>query len=176
MTASVPKGYKMHQVQNFTPEQMGLFKDLFAQLGPDSYLMQLLEGNPELFDQIEAPALKQFSEVQGNLGSRFSGQGMGGRKSSGFLNTLNQAGSEFAQGLQSQRQGLQQQALQNLMSFSNQLLNAKPYENILEKKQQKPGFFQQLMEFGAPIVGAWAGGPGGAIATKGLMDWWKGGK
>ena len=53
---------------------------------------------------MEAPALKQFSGLQGNLASRFSGMGSGARRSSGFQNTSNQAASDFAQQLQANKQ------------------------------------------------------------------------
>ena len=114
----VPSGYKKGQLQQFTPEQMELFKSLFSQLGPDSYLSKLAGGDQSMFEEMEAPALRQFSELQGGLASRFSGMGMGGRKSSGFQNTTNQAASNFAQDLASRRQSLQQQAIKDLMGMS----------------------------------------------------------
>ena len=117
-------------MQQFTPEQMKLFQSMFGQLGPDSFLGKLASGDQSQFEQLEAPAWRQFQEAQGGLASRFSGAGMGGRHSSGFQNAANQQSMDFASQLQSQRMGLQQQALQSLMGMSNQLLQQRPYEQL----------------------------------------------
>jgi hypothetical protein len=138
----IPKGYQAGQLQQFTPEQMQLFQSLFSHLGPDSYLSRLAGGDEALFGEIEAPALRQFSGIQGNIASRFSGMGAGARRSSGFQNTMNQASSDFAQDLQSKRQGLQQEALKNLFGLSSELFSQKPYERFLTEKP--PSFLQQL--------------------------------
>lgn len=137
----IPKGYSKGSLQNFTPEQMNLFGQMFGQVGPDSYLSKLAGGDEATFNQMEAPALRQFSGLQGNLASRFSGMGAGGqgralgaRRSSGFQNTMNSAASNFAQELQAQRQGLMSNARKELFDMSSQLLSQKPYENILTEK------------------------------------------
>lgn len=171
----IPKGYKKGQLQNFTPEMMELFQSLFSQLDPESYLSRLAGGDQSMFDEIEAPALRQFSELQGGLASRFSGGGGGqgalsSRRSSGFQNTANSAASNFAQELQSKRQGLQQQALSDLFGLSNTLLQQRPYENLLAPKQQKErsGWGGLI---GAGLGGAggfFAGGPAGALAGANL--------
>lgn len=139
----IPKGYRTGQVQQFTPEQMQLFQNMFGQLGQGSFLSKLAGGDEGTFNQLEAPALKQFSGMQGNIASKFSGMGSGARRSSGFSNTMNQYSSDFAQQLQSNRMGLQRQAMQDLMGFSNELLGQRPYERNLIKKQ--PSFWQQLL-------------------------------
>lgn len=136
-------GYKQYSMPQFTPEQMQLFQSLFSQIGPESYLSKLAGGDEEAFNQMEAPAMRQFQGLQGQLASRFSGMGMGGRRSSGFQNTMNQASSDFAQDLQSRRQGLQQQAIRDLMGLSNDLLGQRPYETMLMKKN--PSFLKQLL-------------------------------
>lgn len=156
---------KIKQIPQFTPEQMELFKQLFGLVGPESYLSKLAGGDESLFNQIEAPALKQFSGLQGNLASRFSGMGLGARNSSGFTNTMNQAGADFAQQLQSQRQNLQRQAIMDLMGISNSLLGQSPYESFLEKKQKGPSGFGGLLGAGLGGVGGFfLGGPGGALS------------
>lgn len=163
-TGNLP-GYKQYQTPNYTPEQMQLHQGLFAHLGPNSFLSQLAGGSPQAFAQMETPALKQFSGMLGNIGSRFSGQGLGGRHSSGFQNTANQAASNFAEQLQSNRVGLQRQAVQDLFGLSNQLLQQKPYENYL--MQNAPGFWQSLIGGAAPgiggLLGGIYGGPSGAM-------------
>ncbi len=149
----VPKGYKAGALQQFTPEQMQLFQQLFSNVGPESYLSRLAGGDQSMFGEIEAPALKQFSELQGNLASRFSGMGMGARRSSGFQNASNSAAMDFASQLQSQRQGLQRQAIQDLMGISNQLLSQRPYERFLTKKQEKTPFWKQMLGLISPVGG-----------------------
>lgn len=160
----IPKGYNVGQIQNFPPEMMQLLQQLMGNLGPDSYLSRLAGGDEDIFNEIEAPALKQFNALQGNIASRFSGQGMGARNSSGFQNTINSEASNFAQGLQSQRQGLQQQAIRDLMGLGNTLLQNKPYETNFIKKDQQPSGWGGIG--GAALGGAggfFAGGPYGAM-------------
>lgn len=168
MKEKIPSGYKKGLINNFTPEQMNLFQQMFGQVGPDSYLSKLAGGDQATFDQMEAPALRQFSGLQGNLASRFSGMGgLGARRSSGFQNTMNSAASNFAQELQANRQNLQRQALSDLMGFSNQLLGQRPQENFLVKKQQNP-WVGIAGKFAGAVPGAIAGyltgGPAGAVS------------
>ena len=128
-----PSGYK--SFQQFTPDQMQLFQQLFSQVSPDSFLSKLAGGDQSQFEQMEAPAMRQFNELQGNLSSRFSGMGgLGARKSSGFKNTSNAAASNFAEQLQSQRLGLQRQAIQDLMGMSGSLLQQQPFGLVQKKK------------------------------------------
>lgn len=142
----IPKGHSLGQLQQFTPDQMNLFRSLFSNVGPDSFLSRLSQGDQGTFDQMEAPALRQFSGLQGNIASRFSGMGSGARRSSGFQNTMNAAGSNFAQELQSQRQGLQRQALQDLMGMSQSLLGQRPTDRFLtQNPQRQNSFLQQLL-------------------------------
>jgi hypothetical protein len=156
----IPKGYQKGSLQQFTPEQQQLFSQLFGHLGPESFLGKLAGGDQSQFEQLEQPALRQFGALQGNIASRFSGMGSGARKSSGFGLAQNQAAQDFAGQLQSQRMGLQRQALQDLMGYSNQLLGQRPQENFLAKKEIP--FWQQLLlgigEAGGQAAAAWAGG------------------
>ncbi len=165
MKEKIPSGYKKGTLQNYTPEQMALHNQQYGFLEPGSYLHRLASGDQSFFDEMEAPAFRQFNELQGNIASRFSANGTGGRNSSGFHNTMNQASSNFAQDLQSKRQDYMRQAINDLMGFSNQILNQKPYENMLVQKQQKPDFWSSI---GGAIPGAIAafasGGVPGALA------------
>ena len=156
-------GYQSAQMQQFTPEQMQLFQQMFGLLGPQSYLGKLSGGDESMFQQMEAPALRQFGALQGNIASRFSGMGSGARRSSGFQNVMGGAASDLAERLQSQRMGLQQQAIRDLMGMSSNLLQQRPYENFLVQKQ-KP-FWQELL-------GSLAGGVGqgiGSLPMLGMM-------
>lgn len=144
-----PKGF--NQFQNFTPEMMELFQRVIGEhLGPDSYLSRLAGGDQELFKEIEEPALRQFTGIQGNIASKFSGQGMGGRHSSGFQNTMSAASQDFASQLQSQRQEMQQQAIRDLMGSTNMILGQEPYS--LTEKPKKSNFWEQI--FGNAAGGA----------------------
>ena len=163
----VPKGYQKGQLQQFTPEQQQLFSQMFSHAGPDSYLSRLAGGDEDTFNQIEAPAMRDFQALQGQIGSRFSGMGTGGRKSSGFQNTVNQASSDFASDLASRRHSLQRQAIQDLMGLSNDLLGQRPQDRFLVEKQQKQNPWAEIGgRFAAAVPGAIAGfaagGPPGA--------------
>lgn len=160
----IPSGYKVGQLQQFTPEQMQLFQQLFSHVGPDSYLSRLASGDQSFFNEIEAPAHRQFQGAQGQLASRFSGMGMGGRRSSGFQNEATAGASNFAEQLQSQRQGLQRQAIMDLMGMSNTLLGQRPYESFLYEKPQKGGWGGALGAGLGGLGGFLVGGPGGAMA------------
>jgi hypothetical protein len=150
-TPKIP-GYST--VPTLTPEQMELFKSLFGFLGPSSYLSRLAGGDESIFQQIEGPSYKQFSSQLGNLASRFSGMGgLGARQSSGFQNVGTQAASDFAQALQAQRQGLQQQAIRDLFGMSQSLLGTSPYAFMPEKEP----WWKQLL-------GGLAGGVGQGLA------------
>lgn len=168
--SKVPKGYKQYQLQQFTPEAMQQLQSLYGHVGPESYLAKLAGGDQSAFEEMEAPAMRQFSALQGNLASRFSGMGTGGRHSSGFQNTMNQAGSEFAQDLASKRMQHRRNAIQDLMGFSEMLMGQKPYETGLVQKQQKPNPWGQFMQgIGGAIPGAVAnyftGGLSGAATN-----------
>lgn len=152
----IPSGYKKGALQQFTPQQMELFSQLFQHVSPQSYLSRLAGGDEKMFQDIEAPAMRQFGDLQAALASKFSGMGTGARKSSGFMNTSNQAASDFAMNLQAQRQQLQRQALMDLMGLSEGLLGQRPFEQFLVQKQQNqlPGLIGKL--FGA-VPGAATG-------------------
>lgn len=174
----VPKGYK--QFQQFTPEQMELFQNMFSHVGPDSFTSRLAGGDEDIFNQIEAPAMKQFSALQGGLASKFSGMGMGARKGSGFQNASNMATQDFASQLQSNRQNLTRQAMQDLFSMSNELLGKQPF-GLVQKQQKQNPWAQILGKFAGAVPGAIAsyasggasdlfGGGGGYSSLPGLED------
>lgn len=164
--SKVPSGYKQGQIQQFTPEMMDFMSQLMQMLGPDSFMSQIAGGDQSAFEQMEAPALRQFTGLQGNLASKFSGMGMGGRRSSGFTNTMNSAASDFAQQLQSKRTDMRMQAIKDMQNMGNQLLSQKPYETFLMEKDLP--FWKKLLGATSKAAGAGAGGyfggPQGAAA------------
>lgn len=161
----IPKGYKAGQQQQFTPEQMKLFQQTFQHVAPGSYLNRLAGGDQGAFEQMEAPAMRQFQELQGQNASRFSGAGMGARRSSGFQNQMTQDTSNFAQDLASKRMTLQSQALKDLMGISESLLGQSPYKKFLVKKDEQKTGWGGLIGAGLGAAGGFfAGGPAGAMA------------
>jgi hypothetical protein len=159
----IPGGYRASQIQRFTPEQMKLYRSLFGLADEDSYLSRLAGGDEELFNEIEAPALRQFAGLQGGLASKFSGMGLGSRHSSGFANESNAAAQSFAQQLQAQRQGLQRQAISDLMGVSSQLLGTDPYYTSMRERKHHGPSSAGKGGWGN-FVGAGIGGVGGFFA------------
>lgn len=141
----IPHGYKKAQIQNFTPEMLQMFSQMMGMIGPDSDLYRMAMGDQSAFEEMEQPAWRQFQEAQGELGSRFSGAGMGARKGSGFQNAAGQMGNDFAMGLQANRQKMMQQAMQDLMGYGNSLLGQKPYDRGIVEKQ--PSDFEKYLKF-----------------------------
>jgi len=132
----IPKGMSLSRINQYTPQQEQLSDQSFANVGPDSYTSRLAQGDQSAFEETERPALRQFSGLQGNIASRFSGQGLGGRRSSGFQNTMNAASGDFAQQLQSRRQEMRQGAIRDLHSMSQDLLGNRQYDQQLSEKPQ----------------------------------------
>ncbi len=154
--SKIPKGLKAGYQQQFGPEQMQQFQSQFAHIGPDSFLSQLAGGDEGAFQQMEEPAWRAFSAAQGQLGSRFSGMGQGAQKSSGFRNTAGQLGADFASDLASKRADYRRQALHDLMGFSNQILNQRPFEQFVSKKA--PSNFEKFLNYYVPTVQSVVGG------------------
>ncbi len=156
-------GYKQVTTPTLSPAQMQLFQQLMGgssggiQSGVKS-LSGLASGDQSQFAQLEAPALRQFGELQGNLASRFSGMGSGARKSSGFQNSANAAGVDLAEKLQGQRMGLQQNAISQLLGLGQQLLGTPLHEHSFVPKKKK---------FWESFLGGASGGLG-QIAGMGL--------
>lgn len=156
-------GRNVEQYQRYTPEQMKLFQQQFGLLGPDSYLYRLAQGDPELMKEMETGALRQFSGQMGNLASRFSGAGTGGRHSSGFKLSAGMEARQLQEQLANQRGQMQQQAIRDLMGLSNQILGQDPYETFLIEPEQKSSWWQKAVGGLAPAagtaIGAYFGNP-----------------
>ncbi len=154
-----PRGFET--TPNYNPGQMDLYAQQYQYTNPNSMTGKLASGDQSAFAEIEAPAMRQFSELQGQNASRFSGAGMGARRGSGFKNDMSQATSNFAQDLQSKRQGLQRQAIMDMMGFSNQILGQQPH-GLQEKKKS---WWEQLLGAAAPAVGGLVGSALGPLGT-----------
>lgn len=107
---------KIHKLGTMNSQQKQLFKDLFKH--PDrylqsienqptyqqgtGYLQKILSQDPELMKQFEAPAMRQFNEeIVPQISERFAG--MGALNSSGFRQTLGQAGAGLAERIAAMR-------------------------------------------------------------------------
>jgi len=165
--SKVPEGYQQGRIQQFTPGQISLFQNMLGNLGPNSFLNKLASGDAGQFEQMEAPAWRQFNQAQGENASRFSGMGLGARHGSGFKNAQGAAASNFAQDLQAKRLEYQRQAIQDIMGYGNQLLQQRPYENYLIKNQPEPEPWNDILggvasAIPGAVTGFLSGGPPGA--------------
>lgn len=162
MKEKVPSGFKAGALQRFDPARMAIFNQLAGGAqqglpGAMDFLSQLASGNPEMFEQLEKPALSQFSSLMGGLASRAGAAGQ--RKSGGYGLAQSTAAADFAERLQSQRLGLQQNAVNSLREMAMQLLGQEPYSRYLTEKG--PSKFEKAMGIGLPILGAGLGAFGG---------------
>lgn len=165
----VPHGLRGYSTPNYTPAQMNIHKQNYEALGPDTDLARMAAGDQSFYDQMEAPALRQFSGIQGNLASKYSGgSGRGGlsnRNSSGFQQEQGEFASNFAQQLQANRLNLQRQAHNDLWKMSQDFLGQQPFNRqTVAKKESKGNDWMGLAGAGVGAVGGFAiGGPSGAF-------------
>lgn len=169
----IPEGYKSYKMKNFDRNQNKVYQNQFKNVVPDSYLSRLAGGDQSMFEELEAPAHRQFQEQIGDISNRFSGAGMGARRGSGFQNTTNQAASDFAMNLQSQRLGMRNQALQELMQHSNTLLGQRPYDRFIQEKPQQTSWAETIGRLGGAVPGlvtSYFGGGSQGDALKGASS------
>jgi hypothetical protein len=150
-------------MSTLSPQQQQLMDRLMrgSEGGIDSslsYLSRLAGGDQSMFEEMEAPAMRQFGQMQGDIANRFSGAGMGqngmsARKGSGHANAQNSAASSFAEQMAGKRMGLQQSAVEQLMAMSQGLLNRQTQENIVSPKRNMWG----------DLFGALGGGAGASM-------------
>lgn len=165
------KGYSQFSMLNKIPQQMSLFESgaNTLQQGLPQMLQQMMQmaqgGTPESWAQLEAPAMRQFGALQGNMASRFSGMGSGARKSSGFQNEMGGAATDLSERLQSNRMGLQNQATQQLMQL---------YENLMGQDLNTTGLVPKKKPWWQDFLsglGGVAGQVGGGFGGMGLSKW-----
>jgi hypothetical protein len=158
-------GYKQINMPTMNANQQQLTQMLHELLGGSSGgLAQGLQqsgrmaaGDQSQFEQMEAPAMRQLNSFLGSEASRFSGMGgSGSRNSSGFQNTMGEAGASLAEKLSSKRMDYQQQALAQLLGLSESLLGRSTFNSALIPK--KKSFFSELM-------GGMSGGLGSGLGS-----------
>ena len=132
-----PKGYSQFSLPTGVDKDIfGLLKSQLMQSGPGAFsqLGGMAQGSPELFDQLEAPAMRQFQQqILPGIANRYVGSGIG--NSSGMQNSFAGAGRDLAENLQSQRLGYQQNATQQIMGLMNLLLSHPAQQTGLVQKQ-----------------------------------------
>src|SRR5690242_12995233 len=86
------KGFSSGLIPTMNKDQMGILQQLQQLASPSSFTSRLASGDQSYFQDLEAPALQQFNQMQANIANRFGTMGtMGGRHSSGFQLAQNQA-------------------------------------------------------------------------------------
>jgi hypothetical protein len=159
-------GYNAIQTSRLNPQQQQLFSQIFGSISPHlggavgNIGSLAAGGTPEMWAQLEAPALRQFEELLGSAATRFGGPqyGTGATKSSGFKNYLTGAAGDLAQQLQSQRLGLQNQAINQLLGLYGNLMGQETFDTgFLPRK--KP-WWQELIANLSPAIGQGLGAAG----------------
>ncbi len=151
-------GSSSKRESTFSPQQQQLMDQFMKGIennptynAGNSYLQNILSGNPEAFQAFEQPFKQQFEqETLPMIGERFAGMGTGSGalSSSGLNNSLARAGSDLSTNLASMRSGLQMQAAGQALPyaqqpFSNQL--AGMGINTQAERPGTPGALQQLL-------------------------------
>ena len=95
--------------------------------------LQSMFNDPQFFNQFEAPLQRQFQEqTVPDLANRFASMGSGGALgSTGFRNQLAREGSNLSTNLGALRGGMQQQAIPQLLGYSQQ-----PFSNYMSMLNQ----------------------------------------
>lgn len=138
----------MQMLSSLGPEVQNYFKDLFSE-------------DPQAFEKFAAPAKREFEEqIIPGIAERFTGMGMGAQDSSGFQQSLGQAGAGLSERLAALREGLKSQGISQLQGMSGQGLGTRAFETAVRPRQ--PGFLENIL---GPAIGA-AGKIGGAYAGR----------
>lgn len=161
-------GYNQIKLPTKSPEQMDIFSQLSSGSGGNiqSILKQLQGlsdgGDEDYWSQLEAPALRQFDKRQGDIASRFSGMGMGGRRSGAFQTAVGNENTDLQERLSAQRLGIQGNARNQLMELYRSLLGENLSDSGLTPKPQS--FLKQLGIGLSGGVGQGIGTAAGALA------------
>lgn len=164
-------GYNIERVSKYSPELLETARRLHGKATPGyeqaiERTGRIAGGSDEDWEALEAPALRQFGQLQGSTASRFSGGSIEGasggsgalsaRHGSGFQNELTSGAVELAEKLQSKRMDYQRQATQDLRGI---------YNDLMEQQETTP-YFQEPKQSGwkkwlgasLPIIGGITGG------------------
>jgi hypothetical protein len=123
------------------------------------YYRSLLSDDPAVLQQFFAPEQRKFQEqIIPGLSEQFAGMGAGGLSSSGFRNSITNAGTDLAERLGAIRAGLKQQGAAGLSGLGQ--IGLGNYSQPVETQQGSQGF---LGSFGSGIGNAVGQGVGGYL-------------
>lgn len=168
-TPKIPKGFSMYSLPTMGGGQKDIYEMLKGQFqggAGDVYqkLFGLASGNEGMFEQLEAPALRQFQQqIAPGIAQRYAGGGIGA--SSGMQNSLASAGANLAQDLQAQRTGIMERSMQNVLGLGNMLLGMPTQQFGLVQKQNT---LNQLLNI-LGIAGGQFGGTYGGAKLAGIL-------
>ena len=150
---------KYGQVRTGTPEASQFQKQLFESggglgnnptfQGGNNYLQDLFSNNPDAMNRFQEPYMQNFNErIAPDIANRFAGMGTGnsGLSSSGFQQTLAQAGRGLQSDLASMREQQKMQGTGQALAYSQQ-----PIQNQLSAMQWSP--YQQTYQPSQPGAG-----------------------
>jgi len=165
---------KTEQLSTMSPEQQEYLRRLYSGGGLESnplfqsgssYLQELLNGSPEAYERMSAPYLEQFNQqIVPGLAQTFAGAGTGSGalSSSGFQQSLAQAGRGLQSDLAAMREGMRMQGLNSALSYAQQPeanrlagLGRSPFENV-----RSQGTMGLLPSFLSNIAGGYGGAYG----------------
>ena len=162
MPAGIPKGYEMYGLPTMGGGQKqlyDLFKGQFEGGAGNVFqkLFGLAGGEPGQFAQLEAPALAQFQQqIAPQIAQRYAGSGIG--SSSGMQNSIAGAGGNLAQNLQSQRLGIMQQSMRDVLGIGEHLLGMPTQQyGLVQKENLLRDLMQLLGQAGGTAGGIWGG-------------------
>lgn len=178
---------KRENVSTLRPEQEGLYNQLVnsgqnrgagGAFGDSAdYYRNLLSDDSEDYNAFSAPQLRQYNQdIMPGISEQFAGMGSGGLSSSGFRNAQVQGATDLAERLGSIRASLRQSGAQGLQNIGQQGLQN--YSQNMVTQPGTEGFLSQLAPAVGTGIGAYFGGPAGAVggnaAGAGIGKWLSG--
>lgn len=158
MPQNIPQGYDTFNYETMGGGQKQLYDYLQSMMMNQGgkgmqNLFGMAGGDQDLYSQLEAPAMRQFQQqIAPGIANRYTGSGLKG--SSGFENSLANAGSNLAENLQSQRMGYQQHAMDRVMELMERLTGMSTNQAGLVQKPQTDwaGMFSSLANTGLSMI------------------------
>jgi len=159
-------GYNVRNIQQFNPQMMQIFEKLMSSLqsgggleGGVDFLSRLAGGEEGAFKEAEAPAYSSFDKMLGQIGSRYSQ--LGARDSSSFQQAISGGAAQLSENLGAKRLEIRSSAIDRLLGLSNDILNKKPTETVLDPK---PDFMKLIGQILPVLLQLFAGGGAGGAA------------
>lgn len=163
---SIPSGYNMYSLPTMGGGQKDIYDMIKGQVQggyPDVFknLLATARGDIPHFQEQEQYAQNMFNQqIAPGIANRYAGSGIGA--SSGMQNAIAGAGANLSSQLASQRSGLMQQAMHDVLGIGHNLLGMPTQEFGLQKSPW------------ASILESLGGGIGTGLGTLGSL--WGGSK